>query len=98
MASIVFPVTQRQVDNNGKPLNNAKIRVWDAGTNDLADVYSDKALSSALTQPIRTNSGGFPITSGGTPCLIYVRPDFLDCGLFESRRTPFFFLVICPCF
>jgi hypothetical protein len=72
MASIIFPIGWRLTDSNGKPVNNGKIYVYDAGTTDEASTYSDSALSAALAQPIRTNSAGFPITSGSTPCLIYV--------------------------
>lgn len=72
MASIVFQAGTRILDANGKPVNNAKIYVYDAGTTNESSVYSDKALSSALTQPIRTNSGGLPITSGDAETLIYV--------------------------
>lgn len=72
MASIVFPLGWRLTDANGKPVNNGKIRVYDAGTTNPSSVYSDKALSTALTQPIRTNSGGIPVTSGNAETLIYV--------------------------
>lgn len=72
MASIVFPLGWRLTDSNGKPVNNGKIYVYDAGTSNESSVYSDKALSTALTQPIRTNSGGIPITSGDAETLIYV--------------------------
>ena len=72
MASIIFPLGWRLTDANGKPVSNGKISIFDAGTTDEADVYSDKALSSALSQPIRTNSAGIPITSGDAETLIYV--------------------------
>ena len=72
MASIVFPLGWRLTDSNGNPVNNGKIYVYDAGTSNESSVYSDKALSTALTQPIRTNSGGVPITAGDAETLIYV--------------------------
>lgn len=72
MVSTLFQPGWRLTDANGKPVNNGKLYVYDAGTTDDASVYSDSALSAALPQPIRTDSGGLPITSGDVDTIAYV--------------------------
>lgn len=70
--AILFTPGQPILDGNGKPVANAKIKVWDAGTSDEASTFSDAALSAALPFPIRTNSAGLPITSGSAETLVHV--------------------------
>lgn len=70
--SILFHPGFRVFDDNGKIAAAAKLYIYDAGTTDDADVYSDLAQTAALPQPIVCTSGGLPATGGGTPCLCYV--------------------------
>tara|TARA_R110000796_G_scaffold15124_2_gene48650 strand:+ start:1735 stop:3891 length:2157 start_codon:yes stop_codon:yes gene_type:complete len=70
--SIQPPFTTFQ-DIDGSPLEAGKIYIGTAGSNAVTNqipVYSDKALSVALAQPITTR-GGYPVVSGA-PVNIYV--------------------------
>lgn len=66
MALITLP-RQLTVDINGEPRVGALLTVYDAGTNNTRPVYTTKAFTAELSQPIRSVEGGiFPA--------IYVNP------------------------
>lgn len=46
------------LDSNGRPLPGAKLYVYDAGTTDDANTFSDTALSAAHAQPVVADSAG----------------------------------------
>lgn len=72
MASLLLDPFFTVLDANGKPVNNAKVYVYDEGTTDAASIYSDKTLSTALSQPVRTNSAGKLVNGSNTRVNIYV--------------------------
>lgn len=72
MASLLLDPFAPVLDANGKPVNNAKVWVYDEGTTDPASIYSDKALSTALAQPVRTNSAGRLINGSNARVAIFV--------------------------
>jgi hypothetical protein len=53
-------------DSNGDPVSGAKIYVYDVGTTTPRAIYSDTALSVAVSNPIIANSAGRTTTDGGT--------------------------------
>lgn len=54
---------QTVLDSDGDPLPGAKLYFYDAGTTDEQTVYSDSALSTAVTQPLVADSAGrVPLT------------------------------------
>lgn len=72
MATAIFTSFNPILDSNGDPVSGAKIQVYDAGTTTPRAIYSDTALSVAVSNPIRTNSGGYTTTDGGTtPGVVY---------------------------
>lgn len=59
------PVAQQVfLDNNGRPINNAKICTYAAGTSTPQATYSNQALTSQNANPVRTDSSGRPTTGG----------------------------------
>lgn len=71
MASLLLDPFFQVTDSNGKPVSGAKINIYDGGTSDLADVYSEIGLSTALSQPIRTNSSGRIINGSNARVGVY---------------------------
>lgn len=59
-------------DSNNKPVANAKVYVQDEGGGSSASAYSDKTLSTELSQPIRTNSAGRLINGSNAEVVLYV--------------------------
>jgi hypothetical protein len=53
-----LPVYERAYDNNGKPLDGAKLFFYETGTSTLLDTYSDQALTTANTNPVIADSQG----------------------------------------
>lgn len=72
MASLLLDPFFTVLDANGKPVNNAKVYVYDEGTTDAASIYSDKGTSTALSQPVRTNSAGKLINGSNARVGVYV--------------------------
>lgn len=58
MAVAIFTSFAQLLDNNGDPLNGATVTVYDAGTTDLRNIYSDTGLSIAASNPITLDSAG----------------------------------------
>lgn len=58
MASYLFNPVQFLLDANGNPVSGGKIYVYDAGTTDLTDLFSDSALTVVSANPIITSSSG----------------------------------------
>ena len=66
--NLLFPFSGRViVDSNGTPLSGAKLEVFDAGTTDQKNVYTDAALTSAAANPVVTDANGVvPVRYLGT--------------------------------
>jgi len=62
MASYLVNPVQFLYDANGKPVSGGKIYIYDAGTTNLTNIFSDVALSSAAANPIIASSAGRYIT------------------------------------
>jgi hypothetical protein len=58
MAMMILPPRYVMLDTNGDPISGGKVRVYDAGTTDDRDVFTDSALSVAAANPIIADSGG----------------------------------------
>lgn len=58
MAVAIFTSFAQLLDNNGDPLNGATVTVYDAGTTNLRNIYSDTALSTGASNPITLDSAG----------------------------------------
>lgn len=59
-ALFTTPIFQA-LDDNGAPLSGAKLYFYEAGTTTPRDVFSDTALSTAISQPVVADSAGrFP--------------------------------------
>jgi hypothetical protein len=68
-------------DDNGVPVDGAKISVFEAGTSTPVPVYHDSDLMTAYTQPIECESNGKtlgPIFVSPTPSLKIVVTDAND--------------------
>lgn len=72
MASLLLDPFFILADSNNKPVNNGKIYVEDEGGGGSPGIYSDKALTTPLSQPVRTNSAGKPINGSNARVNIYV--------------------------
>lgn len=54
------PITRERVfDKNGTPISGAKRYYYEGGSSTPLAVYSDRARSSAITQPVTANSHGY---------------------------------------
>lgn len=81
---------QRIVDSNGDPVNNAKVYFYVTGTTTPAVVYSDSALTTPITQPVRTNAAGFLVPIYLDPAVTYksVITDASDVALPDGTVDP----------
>ena len=82
----LFPAGLRLFDANGNPLSGAKVRVYTANTTTLVSLFSDAALSSAITNPVITDSAGYP-ANGGNECAIYVAAGTYDVAFLDSSNN-----------
>lgn len=58
--NLLLPVClDRIVNANGVPVSGARVFVYDAGTTDLKNVYTNIALTSAAANPIVGDDGGY---------------------------------------
>lgn len=85
MALLVGPGT-RVFDANGNLISGGKIRVYEANTTTLASIYSDAALSSALSNPCVANSAGWP-ASGSTPVQIFAASGSYDVAFLDASNN-----------
>lgn len=70
----VMPVPRQTfLDNNGNPVSLGTLTVYDAGTLNIADVYTTSALSVLITNPIQLNAAGRP-TAAGTETGVFLTP------------------------
>lgn len=58
MASLFYTPIWQVLDDNGNPISGAKLYAYEAGTTTPQDVYSDAALSTAISQPVVADSAG----------------------------------------
>lgn len=82
MAQLFLPGL-RLSDANGNPLSGAKVRVYTANTTTLVSLYSDAALSSSITNPVITDSAGYP-ANGGNEVVINVAAGTYDVAFLDS--------------
>lgn len=58
--NLLLPLSlDRLVDANGAPLGGGKVFVYEAGTTNLRNVFSDNALTVAAANPIVADAGGY---------------------------------------
>ena len=58
--NLILPVClDRVLDSNGDPVSGAKVYVYDAGTTNEKNVYTDDDLTTAAANPIIADSGGY---------------------------------------
>jgi hypothetical protein len=75
MAMMILPPRYVMLDTNGDPISGGKVRVYDAGTTDDRDIFTDSALSVAAANPIIADSGGvLPVryTATGETKLVFL--------------------------
>ena len=82
----LFPPGLRLFDADGVPLSAAKVRVYTANTTTLASLYSDAALSSAISNPVETDAAGYP-ANGGNECAIYCAAGAYDVAFLDEDDT-----------
>lgn len=58
MATLFYSPIAQVLDNNGNPIPGAKLLAYESGTTTPRDVFSDAALSSAISQPAVADSAG----------------------------------------
>lgn len=59
LAGSIFPYPRFQaIDGNGNPIRGGKIYFYEAGTTTAKDAYSDRACSSAISNPFTLDSNG----------------------------------------
>tara|TARA_R110000851_G_scaffold109108_1_gene231159 strand:- start:230 stop:1960 length:1731 start_codon:yes stop_codon:yes gene_type:complete len=87
-AQSIQPAFTTFKDIDGSPLESGMIYIGTAGLNAVTNqitVYSDKALSVALSQPITTR-GGYPVVSG-TPIAIYTGVDDFSIAINNKHNS-----------
>lgn len=67
MAAQLLPLGFQPLDGNGKPRPGFKLYFYDEGTTNAVTVYSDSALSSAITQPVTADANGVAPMVYGNP-------------------------------
>ena len=64
MAQLVLPPGYRVTDAAGKPVSDAKIKFWRAGSDEPLTVFADGHLEEELGVVVRTRSDGMPVSGG----------------------------------
>lgn len=67
----VLNIAARVLDNNGRPVSGGSIEFYEAGTTTPRTVYADSDLGTPLGTSVDLDSGGYPVTGGGTRTMIY---------------------------
>lgn len=80
----IWPVGLRVLDVNGKPVNDARLKFFDAGTSTPRVVYLDAALSVPLGAVIYTDAGGYPVTGPGSTTKTSI---YTGTGAYKLRIT-----------
>lgn len=62
----IWPVGLRVLDVNGKPVSDARLKFYNAGTSTERVVYADAALTVQLGAVVYTDAGGYPVTGSGS--------------------------------
>lgn len=85
MALLIAPGV-RVIDDDGNLISGGKIRVYDANTTDLSDLFSDEAMGpgSALPNPVIANAAGWPSSDGSTPTLIFTATGTYDVAFLDA--------------
>lgn len=83
MALLLDPAT-RVLDTTGAAINGGQVRVYNANTTTLADIFSDAGLSVALSNPVVCNSTGYPSSNGTTPTLIFAAAANYDVAFLDT--------------
>lgn len=80
----IWPVGLRVLDVNGKPVTDARLKFFDAGTSTPRVVYADAALSVPLGAVIYTDAGGYPVTGSGSTTKTSI---YTGTGAYKLRIT-----------
>lgn len=86
MALLLSPGT-RLGNAAGTVLNAAKVRVYNVNTTTLSTIYSDSAMTVPLSNPVTTNSAGYPSTDGSTATLIFAATGNYDVAFLDSSNN-----------
>lgn len=80
---LVLPLGAKLTDANNNPISGGGVRVRVADTTDLANLFSDNSLSVAITNPVVTDSAGYP-ANGGNECAINVAAGTYDVAFLDA--------------
>ena len=81
--ALIWPFGGKLTDSSGNALSGAKFRVYTANTTTLASLYSDAALTQAITNPVISQSDGM-LANGGNECAVYVAAGTYDVAILSS--------------
>lgn len=60
---ILYNPAPQFTDDNGNPLDNGQLQIFEASTNILKDIFADNTQNTPIENPVKLGSGGF--TDGG---------------------------------
>lgn len=81
--ALIWPFGLKLTDSSGNALSGAKLRVYTANTTTLANLYSDAALTQAISNPVIAQSDGM-LANGGNECAVYVAAGTYDIAILSS--------------
>ena len=83
----VLPPGWRALDNNGNIITQATLYFYETDGVTAKTVYSDADLSESLGTEVSCNSGGYPVSGGGTQVIVYVGSDSYNVLLKDGSGT-----------
>lgn len=86
---LVLPIGAKITDANNNPISGGSVRVYTAGMTGpgaLVNLYSDDGLSSAITNPVVTDSAGYP-SNGGNEVAINVALGTYDVAFLDASGS-----------
>jgi hypothetical protein len=68
----------------GALISGGQVRVYDANTTTLSDLFSDTGLAVPLTNPVVADANGFLTTNGSTKCLVFAADGNYDVAILDA--------------
>lgn len=84
MALLPLAAGYQVCDASGVPVSGAQVRVYEVNTTTLATLYSDAAMTVALSNPVVCNSAGYPSSNGTDETLIFLADGDYDVAYLDA--------------
>jgi hypothetical protein len=85
--ALLLPPGARVTTAAGVVISGGKVRVYNANTTTLSTLFSDATLSTPLTNPVNTNSAGYPVTAGNAVTLVFLADGNYDVAFLDASSV-----------